>query len=278
MNRCNIMKENILACRIGSYGPFSLHSYEHLAEIGVKYIERSIPTSPDEIEMLKDILQEFKLEVSSFQVSFEPLNEKLFDSQVDAVLQANKEFGTSVMFTSLKVPESSSIGRILGSRKQGADTPRKKIFSQLRRMGDQIAPKKMRVCLETHPNLVTNGRVGKETMEEINHENIRINFDTANMYYYNKGIDVLAELDLVLPYVGSVHLKETNGKFKTWFFPALGEGIVNFPKVVEKLSGAGFHGPYTLEIEGVKGDTLTIDLVKGRVKKSVEYMKAIPGF
>ncbi len=98
------------------------------------------------------------------------------------------------------------------------------------------------------------------------------------MYYYNKGIDVLAELDLVLPYVGSVHLKETNGKFKTWFFPALGEGIVNFPKVVEKLSGAGFHGPYTLEIEGVKGDTLTIDLVKGRVKKSVEYMKAIPGF
>nr|MDO8117703.1 sugar phosphate isomerase/epimerase [Candidatus Sigynarchaeota archaeon] len=272
------MNENILACRIGSYGPFSLHSYEHLAEIGVKYIERSIPTSNDEVDMLKDILEEFKMKVSSFQVSFDPLNEKAFDAQIEDIMNANKEFGTSVMFTSLKVPESTGIAKIFNSKKHGKDDPRSKIFSQLRRMGDQIASRKVRVCLETHPNLVTNGRVGKETMEEINNENIRINFDTANMYYYNKDIDVIAELDLVLPYVGSVHLKDTNGKYKTWYFPALGEGIVNFPKVVEKLSGVGFHGPYTMEIEGIKGDNLTLDLVKTRVKNSVDYMRTIPGF
>jgi inosose dehydratase len=136
------------------------------------------------------------------------------------------------------------------------------------------------VCLETHPELVLNGKVGKASMEDINHEAIRINFDTANMYYYNKGIDSSVELDHVIKYVGSVHLKETDGKFHSWCFPALGDkrGVVKFPAIVKKLNDAGFFGPWTMEIEGVKGEGQTLDLAKKRVADSVAYMRSIGDF
>ncbi|MHA1792162.1 MAG: sugar phosphate isomerase/epimerase family protein [Promethearchaeota archaeon] len=249
----------ILAVRLGSYGKYTLFGYEHLSEIGVTYLEHPVPTDDGGIEMLKEILDDFNLKISSFQVSFTPLDERKFNGQIELLFEMNKNFGTKVFFTSLKAPEKGK--------------KRARFFEKLRYMGDQIKEKGLKVCLETHPNLVTNGKIGKETMETINHESIRINFDTANMYYYNKGIDLLEELNHILNFVGSVHLKDTNGKYKSWYFPALGEGIVDFPEVIKKLNSVQFKGPYTLEIEGCEGESLTLEQTKDRIQKSVEYIK-----
>ncbi|MHA1717095.1 MAG: sugar phosphate isomerase/epimerase family protein [Promethearchaeota archaeon] len=250
--------ENILAIRIGSYGRFVLHSYEHISELGVRFIEREIPQDSGETEMLKDILEEFSLSISSFQVKFEPMDLSKLKQQAESYISICKEFGTKVLFTSLKAPEKPK--------------KRDNFFEHMRVLGDAVLDAGIRVCLETHPNLVTNGHVGLETMKAINHECIRINFDTANMYYYNKDIDALQELELIADYVGSVHLKDTNGQYKTWHFPALGDGIVDFPAIIKRLGSAGFHGPYTIEIEGIKGESLDLDGVKARIKKSVEYI------
>jgi sugar phosphate isomerase/epimerase len=260
------MAKNILSCRLGSYGAFAMHSYEHLAEIGVHYIETGVPQGAEAIDMLKDILGEFKIQVASFQVTFDPLG-KDFQKQIDEAIAACTAFGTKVIFTSIKGDK--------GGAKKNA-----KLFAQLRVLGDQVKAKEITVCLETHPELVLNGKVGKETMEAINNEGIRINFDTANMYYYNKGIDSSVELDHVIKYVGSVHLKETDGMFHSWCFPALGDkrGIVKFPAIVKKLNDAGFFGPWTMEIEGVKGEEQTLALAKKNVADSVTYMRKIGDF
>lgn len=255
---------NILSCRIGSYGAFSLHAYEHLGEIGVKHIERGLPASREEADMLEEMLGDMGLDVTSFQVQLDPLDDKRFPSQVDDAIAMATRFGTRVLFTSIKAPE------------RGKD--RDKVFDRLRGLGERLESHGLRACLETHPTLVTNGAVGKASMERIRHPAVCINFDTANMYYYNKGIDAVKELDLVLPHVGSVHLKDTNGKFKTWCFPALGDGIVDFPAIVQKLDAAGFRGPYTMEIEGIEGEKLDLDGTKARIAKSVEYMRSIATF
>nr|MDO8115146.1 sugar phosphate isomerase/epimerase [Candidatus Sigynarchaeota archaeon] len=260
------MAKNMLSCRIGSYGPFELHSFEHLAGIGVKYLEYPLPSSDKAAEMLKDLLQEFDLKIGSFQANFDPLEDKKFDDQVQQAIDMAGQFDVKVLFTSIK-----------------GDTNFKKnerLFARLRVLGDRVKEKGIKVCLETHPELVLNGKVGKKTMEAINHEAIRINFDTANMYYYNKAIDSSKELEHIINYVGSVHLKDTDGKYHSWCFPALGKGIVKFPEILKRLNSASvnFFGPFTMEIEGIRGETLTLELAKQRVEDSVKYLKSIADF
>jgi sugar phosphate isomerase/epimerase len=237
-----------------------MQGLEHLSEIGVHYIERGLPGKNDNIELIKGMLENFDLHVASFEAKFDPLG-KNFTGQIDQAIAACNEFGTNVIFTSIK----------------GGKDPKKneKLFAQLRVLGDRMQEHGIRVCLETHPNLVLNGKVGKASMEGIHHGSIRINYDTANMYYYNKNIDPVKELDLILNYVGSVHLKDTDGKFHTWCFPTLGEGIVQFGEVVKKLDSVDFHGPYTMEIEGVRGEHLDLEQTKARMKKSVEFIQAV---
>jgi inosose dehydratase len=94
--------------------------------------------------------------------------------------------------------------------------------------------------LETHPPFCTNADKMLETMEKVNHPNIRINFDTANIYYYNKFEvgDGIKEMEKVKQYIASIHLKESNGKPETWWFPPLGSngGIVDYKKIFYIIS------------------------------------------
>src|SRR5207302_1865217 len=107
-----------------------------------------------------------------------------------------------------------------------------------------------------HPDLAHNGEVALGTMRAIDHPNVRINYDTGNVYYYNEGVDGVAELRKILEYVGAVHLKDTSGGYRAWNFPALGQGVVNFPEIFRLLNGRGFYGPFTMELEGIQGETL----------------------
>jgi len=129
--------------------------------------------------------------------------------------------------------------------------------------------------IETHPNLVTNGTVGRETMERVNHPNVRINWDTANVYYYNDGVDGIAEMKKLIEFIGAVHLKDTNGRPKTWHFPALGEGIVDFKEIFRLLNARGFNGPFTMEIEGVEGESLDRAATEDRVARSVDHLRRL---
>jgi sugar phosphate isomerase/epimerase len=81
----------------------------------------------------------------------------------------------------------------------------------------------------------------------------------------------------VLDYIGSFHLKETDGKFKGWFFPPLGTpgGIVDFKKVFDIMDARGFDGIYTLEIEGTTKDedkNLTLEIAKKRIENSIAHL------
>ena len=122
-------------------------------------------------------------------------------------------------------------------------------YARLRQVGDVAARHGLVVALETHPNLISNGDVARRTMEAVAHPSIRVNYDTANVHYYNHGVDSVAELRKVLPYVAALHLKESKGAYESFDFPPLGQGIVDFPAIFRLLDEAGFSGPTTLEIE-----------------------------
>ena len=133
------------------------------------------------------------------------------------------------------------------------------------------------LSIETHVPFAHNGDRARATMEAVGVPGIGYNFDTANIYYYNpKGTDGVAELRKALPFVTSVHLKESgHGEPEAFDFPVLGEGIVDFPEVFRLLGGRGFVGPYTLELEGPLMNGRPAEERTELVRQCLAYLKAI---
>ena len=73
----------------------------------------------------------------------------------------------------------------LSPRHTGVD--KETAYQRLRRAGEIARKHGVIIALETHPDLGTNGDVHLETMRRINHPNVRVNFDTGNITYYNAG-------------------------------------------------------------------------------------------
>ncbi len=248
---------NVVAVNLASYGKYREGALEHLASIGIRYVEVPVPPA-EEVETLRADLSRHGVQPSTLMASLDWKKdgwEKDFQSQ----LSTARDLGVSILFVSAHAGE-------LG---------KEEAYRRLRHMGERAGGYGITIALETHPDLCSNADEMLKTMEAVGHPRIRINFDTANIYFYNEGADAVTELKKVAPYVVSVHLKDTNGGYRTWHFPGLGEGIVNFPEVFRILSERGFAGPYTMEIEGIKGEDLPKEQVYDRVARSVEYLRRI---
>jgi sugar phosphate isomerase/epimerase len=145
-------------------------------------------------------------------------------------------------------------------------------------MGDVAAGLGVTIVIETHPPLLTNGDLGRQTMEAINHPHVRINFDTANIYFYNENMTAVSELAKVIDYVASVHLKDTPGGYQEWNFPVLGTGVVDFPEIFKMLDDRGFAGPFTMELEGTQGVDFDEAGQLRYIADSVAYLRRIGAF
>lgn len=248
---------NLLACRPGSYGKHAHLAFAHLAEIGVHYVEMAIP-APDKIKATLEELGRHGISASSSQANLDIKNANIHKDFAQTC-DLTRQLGAKLIFVSV----------------HAGDMDRSLVYDRLRAVGETCARYDVSVIMETHPDLITNGDIARQTMEGVNHPNIRVNFDTANIYYYNEGIDGIEEMKKVLNYIGAIHLKDTNGGYRTWYFPALGEGIVNFAETFRVMNLRGFYGPFTMELEGIEGETLTEEGAKERVASSVRHLRNI---
>ncbi|MDQ1256524.1 MAG: L-ribulose-5-phosphate 3-epimerase, partial [Candidatus Hydrogenedentes bacterium] len=164
----------------------------------------------------------------------------------------------------------------LSAKRNGAE--KEVVYDRLRKAGDIAQQHGVTITLETHPDLGTNGDVHVETMKAVNHPNIRVNFDTGNITYYNEGTDAVAELKKTIDYVATVELKDHTGGLEAWNFPALGKGDTDFPGIFRVLDEKGYAGPITIEFEGVKGVELTEEQTKAAIAESVAHLKSIARF
>ncbi len=251
------MAKTIIACRTSSYAPFTALAYEHLAELGIRFVEIPVPP-PDEVDATRAALQRYGLSASSMHGECEVARPDIA-GQIAAQMPTFAAFGTRTMFVSVKAGQ----------------TPLATAYERLREAGAVAGQHGVTIVLETHPDLVTSAEIGLATMRAVSQPNVRINYDTANIYFYNRDVDGVEELRRVAPYVGAVHLKDTDGGYRHWHFPALGRGIVRFAEVFRILDEAGFSGPCTLELEGLEGETRTERLVCDRIAESVGYLRGL---
>ena len=146
----------------------------------------------------------------------------------------------------------------------------KKFYTDIRVIGDFARGKGVTVCLEMHGEWCNTGKIGAEIIKTVNHSNIKLNYDTANVTFFG---NARAEDDLkyALPYMGYVHLKDHgSGKFKEWNFPALGDGVLDFDKIFDLLKE--FDGPGSVEIE-FDGKERSLEEINEAVKKSYDFLK-----
>ena len=174
-------------------------------------------------------------------------------------LQVGRAMGVPIFFISAKAGEM----------------PKPEAYRRLRERAELAGEYGITLALETHPDLGENTGEARATLLAVDHPRLRWNLDTANLYYYNHNIDAAEQARKGADLVASVHLKDTNGAHRCWWFPALGEGVVDFAAVHQALAEKGFGGPYTLELEGIQGEALDEAATQERVAQSLRHLKEV---
>ena len=102
-------------------------------------------------------------------------------------------------------------------------------------------------------------------IEDIGLDNLGINLDPANLICYGKANPVDA-LDIIGKYVRDVHAKDSlypvNGRDLGLEQP-LGEGKVNFPRLIARLKELGYDATLTIERE-ISGEQQKKDIIRAK--------------
>ncbi len=247
---------DIIAVNLASYQSFQKGAYAHLQRLGVRYVEISVPEG-DQVAAVQRELQSYDLSLSALVCPCD-----LGDADPQTMrphMEAGRALGVSLFFISAKA----------------GDLPKPEAYRRLRARAELADAYGVTLALETHPDLAENATEARATLHAVGHPRLRWNLDTANLSYYNHNIDAVEQAKKGADLVASVHLKDTNGGFQTWWFPALGEGVVDFAGVRAALAKNGFHGPYTLELEGIEGEHLDETGIHARVERSLRHLKQI---
>jgi len=146
------------------------------------------------------------------------------------------------------------------SEDRGSDL-HKELVEVARKVCDHCAANGQRFHLET-------GQESAEGLlafiEDVERDNLAVNFDPANMILYGTG-EPLPALRKIAGYVKSVHCKDGEWSDQpgvTWGVETLlGEGDVNIPVFISTLKQIGYRGPLTIERE-VAGEQQKLDIAK----------------
>jgi inosose dehydratase len=250
----------------------------HLPQIGVEWLELPIRTAaapaffgdqplvtsdatPADVARLRNRIAEAGLQLSSCNVtSGNPLDPLVLE----------------VTLNKLDLAALFQVELVVGGAGEAeSKADREVLLRHLRTIGDYAGRLGIVYCFETHPGLCQHPDSMLDLMNTLDHPHLKLNFDSGNVLYYNRDIDVAASLKQVRDHVRHVHLKDTNGRFGDWHFPALGAGgAVDFACIKQLLDEVGYTGPYSLEIEGIQGEPeLSLADYQMRLAESLAHLK-----
>ncbi len=128
----------------------------------------------------------------------------------------------------------------------------------------------LKLALETHGEHGTAARI-KQITDLINSPLVGICYDTANVIFYG-GVKGTKDIEAAVNEVNHIHIKDKRGAEKEWDFPALGEGYVDFPKILKVLDDNNNDSPLSIEIEFTSKGSSSAEEVDEALKKSAEYL------
>jgi sugar phosphate isomerase/epimerase len=256
-----------IAVKMGSYGAFmeQTWAFEHLTALGVRWIEQRADV--DLVQLGRALAAAPQLKVCSFIVRPDFTSSQVIDNfkrTCDTLLEFKPRY---LMCLPRMDSDAASLQR-------GYET--------VRRMADIASERGCFLSLELHPPLCADTASIRASFAAINHPAVRLNFDTANLYYFNalpKGSE-LTLLEQVFDHVSSLHIKQSSGVSRRWWFPALDtpEGIIDFALFFHVLGQRKFRGWAVLELEGIAEHALnrmSREEITRDVERSVVRMQMI---
>lgn len=235
-------------------------SWDVIRQIGVPTIQLHAPhqgsRGPEVVARLRDQLAEFGVELTAVFGGFEgesyadiPTVERTIGLVPPATRQARlREMFEIADFTQQMGCDTVAlhIGVVPHDRQDPSRAGIVEVTQQLcRYCQDRGQYLHLETGQETAEDLIA-------FIEDVGFDNLKINFDPANMILYGTG-EPLQALRQVAPYVRSVHCKD--GKWSdqpgvTWGQEVpLGQGDVNIRAYLETLRDIGYTGPLTIERE-----------------------------
>jgi sugar phosphate isomerase/epimerase len=150
-------------------------------------------------------------------------------------------------------------------------------FKHVEEAAEYAAQNEILIGLETSGSYFNTAKKAVPILKRINSEYVKLNYDTANVLYYE---DVRPQDDIEhgIEYLVHVHLKDKRGGKGEYDFPALGEGIVDFEKIFSILSRNRYTGPLSIEIEFDGKHNETLEGVHKAVSESCSFLKRFVDF
>jgi L-ribulose-5-phosphate 3-epimerase len=236
---------NILAGHTNSYHTYSLEqALEGIAQAGFKYVELTavrgwtehvpLEATDEQITRIRDQVERAGLRISALSGHSDLTTPQgLADGKkaVDLCVR----LGVHLMNT--------AVGGHAGKEEDKAAFMRH-IFE----LADYAARRNVFLALEVHGDIMATGALSIPLIREINRANVRINYDTGNCVFYG-GVQAVDDIRPVVPYLAHVHLKDKRGGKGVWDFPPIGEGTVDFARVLKILEEEGYTNPFSVEIE-----------------------------
>jgi len=235
--------------QIGCYTrPWDKHEYrialDSIAEAGFKYVGLmttksdshlilSVKTTPEEANQVNEECKKRGLKVPSVYGGGIPVNESL-----EAGIAGLKNLIDSCAIVGA---ENLMMGGVGNKDLYGP------YYKAVAECCDYAAEKGMGISVKPHGGLNATGPQCRKTIEEVGHNNFRIWYDPANIFYYSDGkLDPIDDAATVDGLVVGMCIKDYKHPKEVLVTP--GTGQVDLPKVMERLKQGGFtSGPLVVE-------------------------------
>lgn len=243
---------------------------------------------PEELEAVKRAAAENGIEISAltpYNSYFNDLNDELRRKEIDdicKVIDACQFLGAHYI-------------RIYGGNLQAGDTDhlperRQRLVEAMRFLGDKAAEKDVTLVIENHFNtMCVSARESVDMIREINHPNVRILYDQANLSFTGKE-DFQEAIAVQQDYVAYMHVKDLVFKEGVAFTSdevshpdeskrnvytrIVGEGVVPWPEILRSVKEHGYDGWLSMEYERRWHPDDIPDASIG-MKKGADYLKAL---
>ena len=128
-----------------------------------------------------------------------------------------------------------------------------RFMQNIKELGQTAAGLNMVIVLENpgdgKANVMDSGAAAANLIEEIGHENVRVNYDFGNLlsHCFDK-IRPEEDYKFVRDCAVHYHIKDVASDDSGWYFTEIGKGIVDYHKILKELAALSQPVPISLEI------------------------------
>jgi inosose dehydratase len=236
----------LVACALNAFAPHRpAAALAAIRDAGVTHVEVPLaaicrPDDPaliaDEaaIDHMQQLLAEHGLRAATINLAASAADSAADSPSMAAGLQAAVRLGANLVTAAAGAPID--------------EAQRQQLLTRHRQLGDRARDVGLVVAFETWPGLCGDSRALQQTMQDLDHPALRLNFDTGGYAARNPWSNWEVALQRVCAWLGSLRLTDTTGKPGELEFPPLGQGAtIDFTRTLQIVQSVGFRGPATID-------------------------------